>query len=78
MLFRLSDADCRALLRATGAAEFEPMAGRKMKNYVTLDDAVRRDRAELTRWVGRSLEFALSLPPKTNAKGAAKKKRGKV
>jgi TfoX/Sxy family transcriptional regulator of competence genes len=74
MLFRLSDADCSALLKVKGAAVFEPMAGRRMKNYVTLADAVHRDHGELTRWVGRSLEFALSLPPRAKTKTKAKTK----
>ena len=44
MIFRLSDADRLAFLRLDGAADFEPMLGRKMKGYTTLRNPMRRDR----------------------------------
>lgn len=34
MIFRLSETDQSTFLEMEGAAEFEPMPGRKMKGYV--------------------------------------------
>src|SRR5215471_18570490 len=64
MIFRLSEADQAAFLKMEGAAEFEPMPGRKMRGYVILSEPGRRDRKELTRWIERSLRFAAALPSK--------------
>jgi TfoX/Sxy family transcriptional regulator of competence genes len=70
MLFRLSEQDQALFLRLDGAAEFEPMPGRKMKGYAILSNPLTRDRKELARWINRSLEFARALPakPKKTAK----------
>jgi TfoX/Sxy family transcriptional regulator of competence genes len=38
MIFRLSDADRTAFLKLDGAADFEPMPGRKMKGHAILTD----------------------------------------
>ena len=61
---RLSEADRDALLAEPGASVFEPMAGRPMKAFAVLPDAVVADDAQLDRWVERSMAFAASLPPK--------------
>jgi hypothetical protein len=37
-----------------GAADVEPMPGRKMKGYAILTDPIRRERKELKRWIERS------------------------
>jgi len=80
MLFRLSEKDQVIFLELDGAAEFEPMPGRKMKGYATLANALTRDRKELAMWMGRALAYAAELPAKTkkaakpSAKRAAKKK----
>ena len=80
MLFHLSEKDQVIFLELDGAAEFEPMPGRKMKGYATLANALTRDRKELAKWMGRALEYAAALPAKTkktakpSAKRAAKKK----
>src|SRR5689334_17063786 len=70
MLFRLSEQDQALFLRLDGAAEFEPMPGRKMKGYAILSNPLTRDRNELARWINRSLEFAraLTAKPKKTAK----------
>jgi len=70
MIFRLSGKDQAAFLKLDGAAEFEPMPGRKMKGYMMLDNPQVRPRAELAQWISRSLEYAGTLPAK--AKKAAK------
>ena len=76
MIFRLSETDRLAFLKLDGAADFEPMPGRKMKGYTILAGLLHRDRKELARWIERSLEFARSLPAKSKpkTKRAAQKK----
>ena len=73
MIFRLSEADQTAFFKLDGAAEFEPMPGRKMRGYVLLANPLQRDRKELARWMKRSLEYASALPVK--AKKPTKSKR---
>jgi TfoX/Sxy family transcriptional regulator of competence genes len=75
MLFRLSEKDQAAFLRLDGAADFEPMPGRKMKGYTILSDPLARDRKELAKWIGRSLEHVRGLPSKAKKKAAPKAKR---
>ena len=65
MIFRLSEKDRSIFLHLDGAAEFEPMPGRKMKGYVVLANPLTRDRKELAKWMGLSLEYASALPAKT-------------
>jgi TfoX N-terminal domain len=77
MIFRLADGDRLACLKLPGTADFEPMPGRKMKGYVFLTDPGRHDGKELKRWIGRSLEFSLSLPPKVKAKRTGKSRPSK-
>ncbi len=75
ILFRLSPVDLKAFLALQGAAEFEPMPGRKMTGYGILSTPLDRDRRMLAHWISRSLEFARLLPPKESkkpAKNAAK------
>lgn len=64
MILRLDEAGRDDLKARHGAAPFEPMAGRVMREYVALPAAVLDDNAALSDWVRRSLAFALSLPPK--------------
>jgi TfoX/Sxy family transcriptional regulator of competence genes len=61
---RLSDEDRAELLRQKGAAAFEPMKGRPMKEYVVLPEAWRRSPKKAEEWVGRSFAWARKLPPK--------------
>src|SRR5579859_556735 len=74
LLFRLSEKDQAAFLRLDGAAEFEPMPGRKMKGYVVFSNPMARARKELAKWIARSLEHAGALPAKAKkpARRAAK------
>jgi len=75
MIFRLSETDQSTFLEMEGAAEFEPMPGRKMKGYVILENPLARDRKELAHWISRSLGYASSLPAKSKkaVKPAAKR-----
>jgi TfoX/Sxy family transcriptional regulator of competence genes len=65
---RLPD-DGRREVEQLGGGPFEPMPGRGMKEYVVLPASVREDDAALERWLRRSLEYAVSLPPKKPKRG---------
>ena len=70
MILRLPD-ELRQKIR--GATPFEPMPGRRMREYVVLPDWLLADRRKLRQWVGRSLDYAARLPPK---KRKAKARKG--
>jgi TfoX/Sxy family transcriptional regulator of competence genes len=70
MLFRLPEKDQAEFLRQKGAAEFEPMLGRKMKRYFLLDNPLGRDRGLLAGWIERSLRHAGALPAKAKKQSA--------
>ncbi len=62
---RLSEADREEVLSSFDeAAPFEPMAGRFMKEYVVLPEAVYNDEQEFIVWLDRSHQYVASLPPK--------------
>ena len=77
LILRLDDESRHELLDG-GAALFEPMKGRPMKQYVVAPAALVGDRATLGRWVRKAFAYGKSLPPKakkpTKKKPAAKKK----
>lgn len=54
----------RELANTAGAAPFEPMPGRPMKEYVALPASMVEDPATAAEWVGRAAAYAASLPPK--------------
>jgi len=64
LFVRLSGPDVRALSKVAGVRPFEPMPGRPMKQYLVLPEALLRRPAEAKKWVGRSVDYVLSLPPK--------------
>jgi TfoX/Sxy family transcriptional regulator of competence genes len=72
-LLRLAEPERTALLRMQGAAIFEPMPGRPMKEYVVLPELVLSSRTALRSWVQKALRYGSSLPPKVK-KAPAKKK----
>lgn len=51
-------------LEAAGGQPFMPMAGRPMTGYTILPDAILDDDAVRDRWIGRSLAYVGTLPPK--------------
>lgn len=61
---RLEEDERTELLAEAGAAPFEPMPGRPMREYVVLPPDWRDEPARAAEWVDRSLEFARTLPPK--------------
>jgi TfoX/Sxy family transcriptional regulator of competence genes len=74
LFVRLPD-EQSAPIRKQGGRDFEPMAGRAMKGYVTVPSTWRSQTAASKQWIAASLTFARGLPPKAPAgkKAAAKK-----
>lgn len=56
------------VMKTHGALQFEPMAGRVMKEYVKIPPSVQNNVAELKAWITASLDYAFSLPPKSPKK----------
>jgi TfoX/Sxy family transcriptional regulator of competence genes len=73
MMLRLSDDDRARALHEPGVAIFEPMPGRRMREYVTLPKKILGDRAALKKWIGCALEYAQSLSPKEKKPAARRK-----
>jgi TfoX/Sxy family transcriptional regulator of competence genes len=80
MVVRLPEADREELLRHEGAALFEPMEGRVMREYVALPQSVLEDREQLRGWTARAFDYAVSLPvkPKKPRKPKRPKNPGKA
>jgi TfoX/Sxy family transcriptional regulator of competence genes len=65
IFLRLSGKDRAELMAKYGdAVQFEPLKGRPMKEYMNIPPRLYRDRDAFKQWLGRSLEYANSLPPK--------------
>ena len=77
MILRLEESDRRRLLAVKGAAPFEPMPGRPMREYVVVPPAFIAAPVKLRAWVKRALEYAFEMPVKAPKakKPAAKKKK---
>ncbi len=67
LFVRLAEKD-RAQLIEKGGSVFEPMAGRAMKDYVTVPGAWRQDVDSARGYLQQSLESARSLPVKAPPK----------
>jgi len=64
LFVRLGDSEGRLLSQTPGVRRFEPMPGRPMKQYFVLPPAILQKPAQAKKWVARSIEYVLSLPPK--------------
>jgi len=64
MFVRLGEVDRQKLLAVEGARVFEPMAGRPMREYVVVPDALIEDSTAVRGWLDRAASYASSLPPK--------------
>ena len=64
-----------AAVRKQGGRDFEPMAGRAMKGYVTVPSTWRSKTDASSAWIKRALELTGKMPPKASAakKAAARK-----
>jgi TfoX/Sxy family transcriptional regulator of competence genes len=73
MVLRLPEGPRAELLGMEGAATFEPMAGRPMKEYVVVPATLLAAPEDLEPWVAKALAHGASLPAKA-AKAKAKPK----
>jgi TfoX/Sxy family transcriptional regulator of competence genes len=65
IFLRLSEKDRREMKELFGdTMQFEPIRGRPMREYVTLSPRLYGDTSAFKFWIGRSMEYARSLPPK--------------
>jgi TfoX/Sxy family transcriptional regulator of competence genes len=64
VFLRLSEADRRSAEKIRGAHAFEPMPGRRMREYMVLPGSVLRDPSKRKTWLARSAEYTASLPRK--------------
>jgi len=64
-----------AMLEISGAAPFEPMPGRTMKEHATVSDSILKNPAALKERLARSYAYASSLPPKAKKKAASSTKK---
>ena len=63
-IVRLAEPDRAELLATAGAAPFEPMPGRPMREYVVLPAGIEADPRATAGWVERAIAYARTLPPK--------------
>ncbi len=73
IVLKLRTADREEFL-ALGASIFAPMEGRVMKEFAMVPRSMQSLDGPLPAWLHRACEYAGSLPPKTKAKPATKKK----
>ena len=65
---RLSEEGRKELLALPGASPFEPVKGRAMAEYVTIPKAWRKSPEKARGWVGRSVAWVETFPPKERGK----------
>ena len=58
----------RAEQQARGWQTFAPMAGRPMREYLVMPDAVAADPDQARSWVEKAAAYVRTLPPKTSKK----------
>ena len=63
-IVRLPDADRERARAQHGARAFEPMPGRRMREYVVVPEPLLGEPGELAAWLSRSIRYTRSLPPK--------------
>ncbi len=76
MILRLSEDDRATFLGLGGAAIFEPMPGRPMREYVVVPPPLLDRTATLSRWIRRALDYAASVPSKKTKRSTRSAKRG--
>ncbi|HEX2889959.1 TfoX/Sxy family protein [Vineibacter terrae] len=78
VVLKLSPEDRGQLQAAHGASAFEPMPGRRMREYIVLPEALLSDRVALDRWLSRALDYVLSQSGATKkAPRSASPRKGK-
>jgi TfoX/Sxy family transcriptional regulator of competence genes len=69
IFIRLSEDDRKTILsKVSGVAQFEPVKGHIMKEYITLPESLYQDAQMLQQWLKRSAAYVASLPPKASKK----------
>jgi TfoX/Sxy family transcriptional regulator of competence genes len=68
LVLRLPEAERAKFLKLKGAHPFEPMAGRPMREYVVVPDAMLKSSRQLRGWLAKSYDYARTLPPKVKQK----------
>lgn len=64
LFVRLSEGDRAELLSVQGAAVFEPIKGRQMKEYVVVPRSWAGYPSKIEPWAAKALEWSSSLPAK--------------
>jgi TfoX/Sxy family transcriptional regulator of competence genes len=64
IMVRLPEAERTVFLAIEGAAQFEPMPGRPMREYVVIPPAMMSQPSDVTAWLDRALAYVASLPAK--------------
>jgi TfoX/Sxy family transcriptional regulator of competence genes len=75
IVVRLAETDRAALLKLEGAAPFEPMVGRPMKEYVVIPPSIVAKPKELGAWIERGHRYGKTLPAKSTPKKTAAAKK---
>ena len=69
IFIRLSEADRKDIsLSSDEVAPFEPIKGRKLKEYVVLPDSIYNDLDKFGIWLERSYNYVSSVPAKNPKK----------
>jgi TfoX/Sxy family transcriptional regulator of competence genes len=65
IFLRLSEEDREKIkTEFPSVVQFEPLEGRKMREYIVLDEEIYRDIPTLEKWLDKAVSFVSSLPPK--------------
>ena len=65
IFLRLSEEDREKIKKEFPSVnQFEPLEGKKMREYVVLDEEIYRDIPTLEKWLEKAVSFVSSLPPK--------------
>lgn len=61
-ILRLSEPDRECAMVEHGARPFEPLPGRRMRDYVVVPAAVLSERRRLDEWIARAMHYVASIP----------------
>ena len=64
IFLRLGEADRKTASKLPGVRPFVPMPGRPMREYLVFPTSILDDPRAAARWIGRSVRFVGTLPPK--------------
>jgi TfoX/Sxy family transcriptional regulator of competence genes len=71
MVLRLPEKQRTEFLQLKGAAQFEPMPGRVMREYVVVPKVLLNTPEKLRAWMEKSLAYVSSLPAKPKKSSGA-------